>query len=250
MKKVISFEAIDPTAAQRARMDAEYVDELVTCYMSQCEMPPLDIFGEKGAKTYYLADGLNRMTAAKKAGLKGLECEIHEGDFEDALLFAAGANNQHGARPTLADKRKKVTDLLKSKRWKSKSDRWIGDTCGVGHSMVGTIRAQLAQLANQPVDEPREGKDGRKRKPKRAESNGEGEPEAGEELFDFNAYNSARGTLRKLIDRMYIVHKLVNPNGSVKQDKEWDEIAKNLEKFHADFTKRWGYLAGTPFPKQ
>jgi len=254
MKKVISFDSINPRAAERARKDQDYIDELAECYASQCELPPLDVFMQKGSEVW-LADGLNRMAGAKKAGLKEHECTVHEGDYEDALLFAAGANNRHGSRPSVADKRKKVTELLKSKRWRGKSDRWIGDTCGVSHSTVGSIRSSLA---NSPVEgTERVGRDGRKYvggkvKEPDAESNGEAEkgPKAGEEVFDFNAYHTARNTLRKALSRMYVIHKLVNANGSVKRDKEWDEIAKILEKFDAEFMARWAVLHGSPFPKQ
>lgn len=259
MKKVIARSAIilDPALQQRAREDKEYVDELAELYKSECELPPLDVFGPKGAKEYFLADGHYRLAAAEKAGIQGMEVEVHEGDIEDAKLFSCSANNRHGLRPSTADKRRAVTSLLTSKRWGGKTDRWIADTCGVAPSTVGSIKAQLSNLDNTKDGGTREGRDGKRykakrRKKKTSESNGESddEPKAGEEVFDFHAYHSARGTLRKLIDKMYRVHNLVNTNGSVKQDKDWDDIAKNLEKFHEDFTRRWAYLNGKPFPKQ
>ncbi len=256
-KKVISFDAIDTKAAERAKppaSDQEYIDELADAYTSQCELPPLDVFGEKGAKTYFLADGLRRITAAKKSGLLGLECVVHEGDYEDALLFSAGANNRHGQRPSQADKFKKVRELLLSKRWKGKSDRWIGDTCGVTHGKVKDIRAEI-QLAAQPTengDEKREGRDGKRYKAKRDKSNGteSDEPQAGEEVFDHKAFYAAFNSLLRCTDRMYRIHKLTNSNGSTKRDEDFEAIVRHLDGFMAAFSKRWRYLAGVPLPRQ
>jgi site-specific DNA-methyltransferase (adenine-specific) len=74
-----------------------------------------------------------------------------------------GANSEHGVRRTNRDKRTAVELLLKDAEWAGKSDRWIAERCGVDHKTVAAIRE--SQLGNSPVDSPRTGKDGKKRKP-------------------------------------------------------------------------------------
>jgi len=44
--------------------------------------------------------------AAKQAGVTELLAEVHEGDIDDAILYAAGANAHHGVQRTDEDKRK------------------------------------------------------------------------------------------------------------------------------------------------
>lgn len=248
-KKVIPLDWIIPDAAKRARVDQEYIDELAALYLGgECELPDPVVFHVKGSSTYFLGDGFNRVSAARKAGLNGLQCEIHEGDYDDALCHSAGANNSHGLRPSLADRRKKVTEMLESKRWKSKSDRWLGETCGLAHGTVATIRAQLV---NSPVEgESREGKDGKTRKAKPKPAKDDDKPKPGQELFDFAAYFSHLNAMRRAPDHMYRAHGKQRKDGAIDRDSAYDTLSRLLEGFHASFEARWLELAKQPFPKQ
>lgn len=261
MKKVIAISAInlDPASKQRARLDQELVDELAEAYQSdQAEIPVPHVFGQKGAKEYWLAAGFHRINGAIKAGLKGIEVEVHEGDYEDAVLYGGGSNKGHGNRPSIADKRATARTLLLSKRWNGKTSRWLGDVIGVSHTFIEGVRDELkstGNVASCPEGETREGRDGRirkvkPRKKKGSESNGDDEPEAGEEIFDHKAFYAAFNSLLRFTNRMYQMHKLTNANGTTKRDEDFEAIIRNLDSFLAAFSKRWGYLAGTPFPKQ
>lgn len=252
-KKSLSLSAIrlDKTTQPRVRMDDEYVDELTELYKGECELPDPVVFWD--GETYWCADGHHRITAALKAGLKGLTFEIFNGDRTAAYVYACGANQRNGLRPTNADKRAMVNWFLNNKEWKSKGDRLIGDTCGVSHTYVKTVRAQVAATGNVSSGdaETRTGRGGRKYKvkPKRG-GEPSAEPQNGEEVFPHDTYFTALNTLRKLLDRMYVIHKLVNADKSVKRDPDWEGLSRTLEAFHAGFEKRWAYLHGKPFPKQ
>ncbi len=92
--------------------------------------PPIDVFGT-GDGTFYLGDGFHRRDAQQKAhpDVKDIECRVHPGDRDDALLFACGANAQHGLPRSRSDKFKAVKTLLRSGRWSEWSDREIARQC-------------------------------------------------------------------------------------------------------------------------
>lgn len=251
-KKSLSLSAIrlDKTTQPRVRMDDEYVDELVELYKGECELPDPVVFWD--GETYWCADGHHRITAALKAGLKGLTFEIFNGDKTQAFVYAVGANQRNGLRYSNADKRAMVMWFLNSKEWKSKGARLIADTCGVSHTYVNTIRAQMTATneggnvstrSRQTTTGSSDDEDNNDDLPTVA-------PKSGEEVFPFDVYFTNLNSLRRLLCRMYTIHRLVNADKSVKRDPEWEGLSRTLEAFHAGFEKRWAYLHGKPFPKQ
>ena len=91
---------------------------------------------------FYLADGFHRLEAYRSAhpDAKEIECRVHPGNRDDALLFACGANTQHGLPRSRSDKMKAVTTLLCSEQWSEWSDREIARQCGVSHGFVAAVR--------------------------------------------------------------------------------------------------------------
>src|SRR5262249_1473954 len=79
----------------------------------------------------------------EKAGRTKIECEVHPGTKRDAMLYAVGANQTHGQPRSRDDKRKGVARLLLDKEWGAWSDRAIADRCGVSHTFVASVRADL-----------------------------------------------------------------------------------------------------------
>jgi hypothetical protein len=141
----ISLAAIvaDPSIQQReGGTSAELVEEYAQAMRDADEFPPPIVFSNDGAQ-YYLADGFHRVEASRLAQ-RGQEiyCEVRPGDREDALLFACGANADHGLRRTCSDQRKAVLCLLRHPKWSLWSDREIARLCRVSHTLVGKIRRQ------------------------------------------------------------------------------------------------------------
>ena len=115
---------------------------------SGAEFPPIDVFGNDDGP-FHLADGFHRLEAYRSAhpDAKDIECRVHRGDRDDALLFACGANAQHGLPRSRSDKVKAVTTLIRSERWSGWSDREIARQCGVSHTFVAAVRSEhLAML--------------------------------------------------------------------------------------------------------
>lgn len=115
------------------------------------DFPPLDVYLDGD---YWLADGFHRLAgidqALERAGLPldarrnwRVQCRVFLGSRREAVLYAAGANANHGLRRTNADKRKAVEALLKDEEWRQWSDAEIARRCKVDPKTVGNIRHQL-----------------------------------------------------------------------------------------------------------
>jgi len=92
----------------------------------------------------------HRLAAAERAGVDGVNCEIREGTFRDAMLYSVGTNATHGLRRTIQDKHRAVETLIDDPEWSQWSDREIGRRCNVDHEMVGGMRRSLAESASEP----------------------------------------------------------------------------------------------------
>jgi hypothetical protein len=142
----IRFDAIrvDPAIQQRAAgTSQDVVDEYAEAMRSGAEFPPIDVFFNSGDVGFDLANGFHRLEAHRLAypDAEGIVCKVHPGN-RDAILFACGANAQHGLPRSRSDKLKAVTTLIRSERWSGWSDREIARQCGVSHTYVAEVRSE------------------------------------------------------------------------------------------------------------
>ncbi|MCX7013005.1 MAG: ParB N-terminal domain-containing protein [Candidatus Sumerlaeota bacterium] len=118
--------------------------------------PAPDVFIDEDGNIY-LGDGRRRLEAAKHNGESEIECLVRKGTLRDALLFAVGANSEHGLHRTNADKRVCVLRLLNDSEWGRWSDNEIAKRCCVSHTFVANVRASLtSNVASDvsPTDPP------------------------------------------------------------------------------------------------
>ena len=137
---------VDPAIQQRAAgTSQDVVDEYAEAMPNGAEFPPIDVFGNDDGP-FHLGDGFHRLEAYGSAhpDAKDIECKVHPGDRDDALLFACSANAQHGLPRSRSDKLKAVTTLIRSERWSGWSDREIARQCAVSHTFVAAVRSHLA----------------------------------------------------------------------------------------------------------
>jgi hypothetical protein len=135
---------VDPAVQQRAAGTCRaVVDEYAEAMRDGVKFPPIDVFSNEDG-TFHLADGFHRLDANLSAHpeVKEIECNVHLGNRDDALLFACGANAQHGLRRSRSDKLKAVVALIRSERWSEWSDREIARQCGVSHRFVASVRSK------------------------------------------------------------------------------------------------------------
>jgi hypothetical protein len=111
--------SVDPAVQQRAAGTFQAViDDYAEAMRDGVKFPPIDVFGsEDGA--FHLADGFHRLEAYRSAHpeVEEIECNVHFGNRDDALLFACGANARHGLRRSRSDKLKAVVTLIRSETW-------------------------------------------------------------------------------------------------------------------------------------
>lgn len=128
----------DGGTQSRVKLDEGMVAEYAEAYKAGASFPAVTVFFDGSDR--WLADGFHRYFGAKAAGKKTILENVIPGTLRDAKLFSYGANGKHGQRPTNADKRKAVEEMLADAEWGQWSDRKIAEACGVSVSFVGAVR--------------------------------------------------------------------------------------------------------------
>jgi hypothetical protein len=108
---------VDPTVQQRAAgTSQDIIEEYAQAMRDGVAFPPIVVFGNADGP-FHVGDGIHRLLAHLSAhpDAKDIECQVHPGDRDDALLFACGANAEHGLRRNRADKVKAVTTLIRKR---------------------------------------------------------------------------------------------------------------------------------------
>ena len=159
MVKMLALRDItrDETVQQRAGgVRVARVREYAKAMRVGDQFPPIVVYHD-GDK-YWLADGFHRCEAAERISRPQIETEIRQGGRRDAVLFATGANAQHGVRRTNEDKRKAVSTLLLDGEWEEWSDHEIARRTHCTQPFVSKMRKELSGENSMPV---RKGTDGR-----------------------------------------------------------------------------------------
>lgn len=137
----------DGGTQMRERTRQEIVDEYAAMMDGGAVFPPARVFLD-AAGSYWLASGFHRRAAREKLGHKVMEVIVMNGESRDAILYACGANTNHGLQRSNEDKQKAVTTLLRDGEWGRWSDAEIGRRCGVTDRMVARWRAVLSPNAS------------------------------------------------------------------------------------------------------
>lgn len=143
---------LDPRAQPRLHMDLDTVTEYAERMQADDEFPPVVVFDDD--HVLWVVDGFHRVEAAKRAELKRMLCELHKGDFQDAVWYSLGANKQHGLPRTNEDKRAAVLKALQDELHGRQSSRAIALHVGVHPSTVDKIRAEVTAGVRQLHDVP------------------------------------------------------------------------------------------------
>ncbi|MGP1665969.1 MAG: hypothetical protein ACTS5I_08690 [Rhodanobacter sp.] len=125
----------------RASIRDDIVEQYAANYREKRPMPPVVVFWDEKAKTYYLADGSHRCHAIAQIGRKAIEAEVRKGTYEDALQYALQANCAHGLQRSNADKRKCIKEALK--QWPAYSNANLSKVCDVDDHTVAEVRKEM-----------------------------------------------------------------------------------------------------------
>jgi len=136
---------IDGGTQARVQINDDTVQDYCSDMFGSAEFPPAIVFFD--GSDHWLADGFHRFLAAKRAHRDSLLVEIRDGAARDALLYAVGANLDHGLRRTNADKRHSIEILLKDEEWSGRARNWIAEQCRVSDGLVASVQSELDKLA-------------------------------------------------------------------------------------------------------
>lgn len=164
--ELIALDSLNRRGLQlRESTDADTVARYADAYKAGEHLPPIVVFRDPNDDILHLADGHHRVAAAKRAQLTELHAIVKKGDRRAAILYAAGANGQHGLPLTNADKRRIVTLLLADAEWRAWSNREIARCARVSEALVRIVRKETGTEV-----EAIKRKDGSVQKPRNAES--------------------------------------------------------------------------------
>ncbi len=117
---------IDGGTQSRVEINNEIVTEYAEAIKAGSEFPAVVVFND--GVDNWLADGFHRFHAHNQAGKASIAVDVRPGTVRDAKLFSFGANGRHGQRPTNADKRKSVSEMLADSEWAKWSQERIAKT--------------------------------------------------------------------------------------------------------------------------
>ncbi len=134
----------------RAELDQAVITEYVEALRDGARFPPVVVFYD--GSDYWLADGFHRLHAAARAGRPHIAAEIRAGDQRAAILYAAGANAEHGLRRTAADKRQAVRTLLTDPEWSRWPQGKVAECCAVSREYVNRLSRELQRSCDRSQD--------------------------------------------------------------------------------------------------
>lgn len=140
-KITISKLTLSDDVRPREKLNPKTVKDYKAMYAEAAEEnkpPPLPepkVFRD-GRGQLWVSSGFHRVTAAIEAGLKELDCDVHEGGKRDAILDAMSHNNKDGERKTAADRAMCVNRLLNDSSWREMSVSEIARATGASRRSV------------------------------------------------------------------------------------------------------------------
>lgn len=156
----------DGGTQMRAELNQEAIEDYADRYANEKPLPPLDVVRDTEGNVW-LWNGFHRLAAWRMAHerinepVPPIACNVTYGDRRDAVLKAAGANDDNGVRRTNADKRRAVELLLQDDEWRQKTDAWIAEQCKVDPKTVAAHRRRLVSNREIPESTVRQTADGR-----------------------------------------------------------------------------------------
>lgn len=132
---------LDGGTQSRAMTDAHTIARYAEAMEHGAPLPPLDAFYD--GQEYWLADGFQRVAAARELEWDRILTDVHQGTRRDAILFSVGANTTHGRARSSDDTRRAVRKLLDDEEWRRWADDKIAAQTRVSHDYVRKLRAEL-----------------------------------------------------------------------------------------------------------
>lgn len=141
----------DRLQPRHGKPDFDWVHDLSDFRKDGSEFPPIRVY-QMADGSLYAAEGFHRIPAMEMAGEDSILCDVVDGTFEEAIVYAAGSNRSNGVRPMgPKDITKAVEMLLQIDEWWSKSANLIATHIGCSSQKVGRIRQRIAARENRQI---------------------------------------------------------------------------------------------------
>ncbi|WP_169972841.1 ParB N-terminal domain-containing protein [Tautonia rosea] len=145
---------LDPALNLRDQLDPETIERYAE---SSEDLPPVTVFDVDGQ--WLLADGFHRHAAFVSQNRPKIPAQVHAGSYNEALIFAAGANLTHGLPLRRQERRRAVEIRLRLDP--ERSDRQLARELGVSRDLVARVRNDLVGAGQIGPGEGRVGADGK-----------------------------------------------------------------------------------------
>ena len=132
---------MDGGTQARVVINESTVDDYAEAAREGQALPPPVVFFD--GSSYWMGDGFHRVLAYSRLEFAEVECVVKKGTRRDAVLYAVGANANHGLRRTAEDKRNAVVILLSDEEWSQRPTGWIARTANVCWDLADKIRQEL-----------------------------------------------------------------------------------------------------------
>lgn len=142
---------IDGGTQARVTLNADTVAEYKAALADGKVLPPIIVFFD--GTDFWLGDGFHRYHAQEDKA--SVMADVRVGTKRDAILFACGANANHGLQRSNEDKRRAVAIMLGDAEWAKMSDREIAKHCAVSNTFVSNIRTPKAPKPPAPPAPPK-----------------------------------------------------------------------------------------------
>ena len=141
MRLLLSQIRTDGGTQARAEINQMTVVEYAKEIKEGHRFPPIVVFYD--GTFYWLSDGFHRLSAHRLADLRNIEVELKLGTLREAILYAVGANAEHGLRRSIQDKYHAVRMFLLDEEWSQWSDRMIAKHTVTSHPFVAKVRISI-----------------------------------------------------------------------------------------------------------
>jgi hypothetical protein len=165
MKKLVTISDINFKGSPLCRyeLNSDAVQEYAAAYQVDEKLPPPTLYHSR-KNGLLVCDGMHRLTALQRNGVKQCLCEVLEGELESCFQAAVRGNLHHGVRRTNADKRQCVETAIHI--YPEVADLKIAEICHVSHSTVAEVRKLLVNTGTITKREQIKTKDGKTRSAK------------------------------------------------------------------------------------
>lgn len=145
----ITFEKVtkDPNIQVRMGISEDRIAEFADILDS---LPPPKLVHTPDGR-FVLADGWHRSEAASRKGKEGMDFEVIDGEYREALEIAAKSNCTGPLSMSREDKRRAISKYLEF--FPERANSWIASDVGVAPQTVDAIRTDLEGQSVIPIQE-------------------------------------------------------------------------------------------------